>query len=132
MADAVSTQVLLNGTVYYTVHLTNLSDGTGESAVKKIDITALIGPNRLAPRALSLVEAKGAITGMAVKLYSNFGTGVKPFLIAAGSPLHICLVNEGGIPDVGSGTNDGSLMLTTVGAASGSTYDLTLTFRLLP
>ena len=41
MADTVSTQVLTDTTgVKYAVKLTNYSDGTGETLVKKIDASA--------------------------------------------------------------------------------------------
>ena len=44
MADAVSTQVLLDGERQYIAKFTNISDGTGESKVTKIDVSAL-APN---------------------------------------------------------------------------------------
>jgi hypothetical protein len=40
MADAVTTEILQNGDRYAIVKFTNYSDGTGESAVTKIDATS--------------------------------------------------------------------------------------------
>jgi len=41
MADTVNTSVLRNVGRHYSVHLTNECDGTGESAVAKVDISTL-------------------------------------------------------------------------------------------
>ena len=41
MADAVTSQTLAEGDKIAVVKLTNISDGTGESSVKKIDVSAL-------------------------------------------------------------------------------------------
>ena len=44
MADAVTTQVLQDGEHLYVAKFTNISDGTGESKVTKVDVSAL-NPN---------------------------------------------------------------------------------------
>lgn len=44
MADAVTSQTLFDGPRNVVMKFTNLSDGSGESAVKKVDVTAL-SPN---------------------------------------------------------------------------------------
>ena len=44
MADAVTTQVLQDGERQYIAKFTNISDGTGESKVTKIDVSTL-NPN---------------------------------------------------------------------------------------
>jgi len=44
MADAVTSQLLFDGPRNVVMKFTNLSDGTGESAVKKVDVTTL-SPN---------------------------------------------------------------------------------------
>ena len=44
MADAVTTQVLEDGERLYIAKFTDISDGTGESAVLKIDVSTL-NPN---------------------------------------------------------------------------------------
>jgi hypothetical protein len=43
MADAVTSQTLFDDGGHVVVHLTNVSDGTGESAVIKVDASPLIG-----------------------------------------------------------------------------------------
>ena len=44
MADAVTTQVLQDGERLYIAKFTNISDGTGESEVTKVDVSGL-NPN---------------------------------------------------------------------------------------
>ena len=41
MADAVTTQVLQDGERLYIAKFTNISDGTGESEVTKVDVSGL-------------------------------------------------------------------------------------------
>jgi hypothetical protein len=41
MADAVTSTTIQDGEKDFIVQLTNVSDGTGESAVKKVDVSAL-------------------------------------------------------------------------------------------
>ena len=41
MADAVTSQTLVDGPKKAVLKFTNISDGTGESAVKKVDVSAL-------------------------------------------------------------------------------------------
>ena len=46
MADAVASQTIVDGSSYVAIKLTNISDGTGESAVTKIDVSALEADSR--------------------------------------------------------------------------------------
>lgn len=131
MADAVTTKTLFSGTNEVTIKITNISDSTGESGVKKLDISTLTGPNGVAPVHLSLLEATGAVNGMSVKVFSNKGTNPTTWLVASGVIQHLDYRPYSGVPDAGTGTNDGSVMVTTAGQAANSTYDLTLTFRML-
>jgi len=41
MADAVATQVILDGERLYIAKFTNISDGTGETGALKIDVSTL-------------------------------------------------------------------------------------------
>ena len=41
MADAVTSTTILDGDKDFIVQLTNVSDGTGESAVAKVDVSSL-------------------------------------------------------------------------------------------
>mgnify|MGYP003128809104 FL=1 len=41
MADAVTSQTIVDGAKTAVLKFTNVSDGSGESAVKKVDVSAL-------------------------------------------------------------------------------------------
>jgi hypothetical protein len=58
MADAVTTTTIQDGDRIAVIQLTNTSDGTGESAVTKIDVSGLAAnsSNKQACTALSLAE----------------------------------------------------------------------------
>ena len=66
MADAVNTDVVFNGPNDYHVRFTNISDGTGEAAVTKVDISTLTGPDGVnAPSALVVEEINWDVQGFA-------------------------------------------------------------------
>lgn len=130
MVDAVTTKVLHNGTSRYVVKLTNISDGTGENAVVKVDISTLTGPTGSAPTKIAIEKIEGVVSGMRVSLYWNHTSDV---LIATLEPSgQICLdwTAVGGLKDTGTG-EDGDILLTTTGHSSGDSYDLTLYCRLV-
>ena len=58
MADAVATQTISDGAQFATFKFTNVSDGNGESAVKKIDVSAL-GVNPVTKQSCSSVSIYG-------------------------------------------------------------------------
>lgn len=128
MADVVDTIVIRNTPRAYYARFTNVSDGTGESAVIKVDISTLTGPLAVAPTAVSLVEAQWDIQGFTcVKLFWDHTTDDE-MKILSGSGY----VNYENTPlmDPRSTGGTGDVLLTTVGGVSGDTYDITLGFRL--
>ena len=110
------------------IQLTNTSDGTGESAVKKVDVSAL-----------SANSAGQACTGvrLAKIVYSTFGMSVK--LLWDASTDTICwdlnadyttdedFTNFGGIRNTAGSGKTGDIMLTTTGHTSGDSYVIVLT-----
>ena len=109
---------------------TNISDGTGESAVAKVDVSGLnTNPSTgAACSRISIQRIWFSNIGMGFKLYWNASTNV----IVLEAPTDwsdtwdFSMGNEGksGIPNnAGSGVN-GDLLLTTVGHTSGDTYSM--------
>lgn len=129
MADAVSSQVLHNGTRKYIINIKNLSDGTGESAVTKVDISTLTGPKGVAPSKVAVEKITGQCTGMAVKLYYDRTTPVN-IAVVDGGEVELDYSYAGGMRDTGTG-NTGDILLTTTGHTAGDSYDLTLYLRLV-
>jgi len=129
MADAVTTQVLAEDKSLYEVVLTNISDGTGESAVTKVDVSAL-SP---ACDEVALVRCDYATDGMAVRLLWDATADTLALLIPQNQHGHFdfrksyrgCLRNNSGAGKTGD------VQLTTVGHTSGDTYWIKLLFRKL-
>lgn len=126
MADTVSTATLFNGTKKLVVHLMNLSDGTGESNVVKVDKSTFVGPKAGEPTYFILEKIKYNCLGMRVKLSVDRTSDVV-FAVLQGFG-EIDYKDVGGIVLSGSG-DTGDILLTTANQASGDSYDITLYLR---
>lgn len=127
MADTVDTAVIRNGKRDYTIRILNKSDGTGESGVTKVDISTLNAPNGAACTYTSILSIEGVVTGGEVYLAWDHTT---PDEIAYLSGfVHNDYSYEGGLVDPKSSGGTGDILLTAVGFAAGSGYDLTLRIR---
>jgi hypothetical protein len=126
MADAVSTTVIKNEGSEYVVHLTNASDGTGESNVVKVDKSTLT-VSGVEPSTLSLMSARWAIQGFAkVTLIWDHDTDVTA-MILTGSGFED-FSSFGGKQDAGTG-GTGDLLLTAPAGATTGSYDITLVLK---
>jgi hypothetical protein len=132
MADAITSQTIEDGGKNLIVKITNISDGTGESDVAKIDVSAL-SPNPVTGTACSRVSIQRiwfSNVGMGFKLLWNASTNKFIFQAPADwtDTWDFSMGNEGksGIPNnAGSGVN-GDLLLTTVGHTDGDTYSVVI------
>lgn len=130
MADTVDTNVIFNGNRIYAVRLTNVSDGTGEAAVVKVDISTLTGPNKSAPTAVKVREIQYNVQGFtSVRLFWDHTTDDEIAVIGTGTG-YMNYVGVGGLMDPRSTGGTGDVLLTTAGASSGATYDITLVLQL--
>jgi hypothetical protein len=131
MADVVATQVVFSGTKRYSVQFTNQSDGTGESDVKKIDLSTLVGNNGVVPTYFTVDEIEATVDGMTVELLI-MGTTPKVLAILAPGITKLNYREQGGLTIQNTGTNASDLAITTNGQASGSSYTVKLDIRLKP
>tara|TARA_R110002074_G_scaffold400734_1_gene596896 strand:+ start:702 stop:1109 length:408 start_codon:yes stop_codon:yes gene_type:complete len=128
MADAVSTTVLSDGTHRAIIQITNLSDGTGEAAVTKIDVSSL------APRAdgtacssVRIEKVAHSITGFTqVQLLWDASTDTVALALAEASNGHMDFSEFGGLSNTAGTGKTGDINLTTLGAASNDTYVIVL------
>ena len=126
MADTVTTKVLSTGPRYSVVHLTNISDGTGESLVAKVDISTLLLSNGLPCTKTALKEAQWSIQGFtSVRLYWDHTTDDTMAILGQGCG-YLDFGDLGNLGDPVSAGGTGDILLTTGGAVSGATYDITL------
>lgn len=130
MADTVDTLVLVSGQNRRAIRITNVSDGTGESAVSKIIKANFVGPDGVnAPGKLVLEEIQWSIQGFtSVRLFWAHTTPDEISVLGTGNG-YFNFRNVGGLVDPASAGGTGDLTVTTAGAVSGATYDITLIVR---
>lgn len=142
MADAVQSNVLWNpgsATVNqnakeYVIHLTCVSDATGETAVTKVDKSTLFSTAGIEPVALNVHRLEANVAGFnAVRLYWDHTTAQTIAVLGAG---HTVLDFTGqGLPsldfslallDPQTAGGTGDILLTSLGAAANASYDILL------
>ena len=127
MADAVTSQTIQDGNNTAVLKFTNVSDGTGESAVKKVDVSAL-EPNSKGDACTSVSVARiyWATRGMGVNIEFDASTNVLLTGLPADSTGDEYYDLFTGIPNnAGSGVT-GDIDFTTIGHSSGDTYSIIL------
>jgi hypothetical protein len=133
MADAVTNTELLDGRRKVILHMTNISDGTGESAVSKLDISASEAMDQATGKVstyMSVAEVEYDIFGFdSVRILADATTDQVLVLLPAGSGYKDFRHTGGVFPaNTGAAGFTGDILLTTGGTpASGDTYDITLT-----
>ena len=127
MADAVTSQTIIDGERNCIMKFTNVSDGTGESALAKVDVSALSSNSAgTACSEVRVLRISHAIVGMSVQLFLNATSNVLLMELAESSNGHMDFTDFGGLPNnAGSGKN-GDILFTTKGHSSGDTYSITL------
>lgn len=134
MSDAVTSRVISDSADEYLIHLTNISDGTGESAVIKADISTLLATDGAAPDALDILECRWAIQGFTSVRILWGTTSAVVALVLTGSGYDDFRGDafnraSNGLTDPRTATGERDILLTTNGGSSGATYDITLRLR---
>jgi len=126
MADAVTTNVLFSGINRYAARFTNISDGTGETNVVKIDISALPG----SPTRTAIEEVSWDVQGFsAIKITWDHSTDDTADVFSGRGARSYKDVSYLFDPASSGGTGD--VLFTTLGTnASGNTYDIVLVIQL--
>ena len=136
MADAVTSQIICDteGCKDILVKITNISDGSGESAVTKVDVSALAKnagyQKGESCSRVAIQEIYYDIFGMRVDLLWNASSNVICKVLGANGALssqgYMDFRDFGGLTNnAGSGVN-GDLLLTTTGHTSGDHYTIIL------
>lgn len=129
MVDSVTSEYIFSGQRRKLLHLTNISDGTGESGVVKVDLSAITFNNGVVPTGSAVDAVHYNIQGFAsVRLYWDHTTDDEIAILPAGQGS-IDWFAYGGKADPRSTGGTGDIILTTNGAAAGATYDITIEFR---
>ena len=130
MADAVTTQTLIDGPQTAVMKFTNISDGTGESAVTKVDVSAL-NPSADGDPCTGVVIERLWWQCIGMKVQILWDATADAFCIELGenqSGDHD-YTDFGGLTNNAGAGKTGDINFTTVGAGSGDTYTVIMYLR---
>ena len=128
MADAVTSQTLIDGARTTVMAFTNVSDGNGESAVAKVDASALQGMAGPGGSSVStdirISQVWDSVDGMNVDILWNASTNV--LALSLFSDGHLDFRSFGGLQNNAASGRDGDILFTTRNHSSGDTYSIIL------
>jgi len=125
MADTVATQTILDNETTYIAKFTNVSDGTGEDAVTKVDVSALNPACYL----VSIDEIIYSTHGAGVQILWDATTDVLAWMLPANSSGHLNFKQSGAPlvnPKASGYTGDIKFTLTGALASAGHGYSVIL------
>ena len=127
MADAVTSQTIIDGERNCVMKFTNVSDGTGESAVAKVDVSALASNSAgTACSEVRVMRVSHAVVGMSVQLFLDATSNVLLMELAESSNGHMDFKDFGGLSNNAGSGKTGDILFTTKGHSSGDTYSIVL------
>jgi hypothetical protein len=127
MADAVATQTLFDGERMAIMKFTDISDGTGETKVTKVDVSTLI-PNsfNLACTSVTIVKIHAFTHGLEVDMYWDATTDVLITTIPQNTMYSMDLTQFGGLWNNAGAGKTGDIQFSTRDASNGDTYTIIL------
>ena len=130
MANTVTTQTLVDDDQYAVIKFTNLSDGTAETNLKKVDVSTLRSKGDDACTEVAIEKIVADISGMTVKMLWDATANVFCHSVSESGTTDFrdhtgC---RGITNDAGAGKT-GDLLFTTVGHTNGDFYSITLYMR---
>ena len=125
MADAVASQVIQDGERLFIGTYTNISDGTGETAAVKINVSAL-NPNSFGSpcNGVKINKIWVQTINMALDLLWDATTDVLCESFPSNVLYEMRYHEFGGLPNNAGAGNTGNVLFTTVGATAGSRYTI--------
>ena len=135
MADAVAVRTIGETAKHIVVHCTNISDGTGESDVVKVDKSTLVASDGAEPAALDIDKIVWCCDGMAVRVEWDHSTDDLAIALSGSGSLDFTSGDLDTVPgncrlkDPRSSGGTGDILFTTTGHTSGDTYNVTLWLR---
>ena len=127
MADLVASQTLLDGERLFIGKYTNISDGTGETAVVKIDVTTLaVNAYGLACNGVKINKIWASTHGMEVRILWDASTDLMTWVIPQNVTYLMDFSSFGGLQNnAGTGVN-GKVLFTTSDMSAGDMYTIVL------
>ena len=128
MADTVTVQTIADTTgVKYVAKMTNISDGTGESLVKKIDASTTTFMSSSAKLSRVWYSVNTTNPKSAVELLWDGATNQT--MVILGGNGYINLYDAGNMSDNTATTPTGDVLLSTKNFANGDNYTIIVEFR---
>ena len=125
MADAVTSQTIFDGDRIAVMKFTNLSDGTGESAVVKVAVSALASSAfGKVCNGVTIERVNYTIGGMTVSVLWDATADVPTLILAPGQSVFDFTKIQ--IPNNSGAGKTGDILFTTSTAASGASYTIVL------
>lgn len=112
MADLVTTKILRNTDAAASILCCGASDGTGETAIQKVDISALV----MAASKVRITKMKWSIQSMTVQVLFDHSTDDSAAILSGQGELNAA--REAAITDPGSSGGTGDILFTTKVPAS--------------
>ena len=128
MADTVSSQTLLDGERLVIQKFTNISDGTGESNVVKVNVSAL-APNvqGVACTGVKINKIWSSCHGMDVQILWQASTSLLAWMLPQNTTYHMCFGEHfGGITNNAGAGKTGNIAFTTSDQSAGDMYTIVL------
>jgi len=131
MADTVATQILFQGDKVLVMKFTDASDGTGETAVKKVDVTTLATYQGKACTAVQIDKVYALTHGMEVRLLWEATANGTIMTIPQNVMQTMDFDQFGGLDNNTTTGKTGNILFTTLDASSGDSYTIILVMRKL-
>lgn len=126
MADAVASQTLIDGDRVAILKFTNISDGTGESGVVKVDVSALAAPAGKVCSTVSIDRVYASTVGMGVDILWDATTDLVTLTLGPDQFYEYQFDDIGGLWNNAGAGKTGDVLFTTVGASAGDRYTIIL------
>ena len=127
MADAVTSQTMVDNNTKAIILLTNVSDGVGESLVTKVNVANLAANAQgQACTGVSVQKIHTACHGMEFRLFWDATTDVIFFGSAQNSQFTFDFSNFGGLRNTSGTGKTGNILLSTADQTAGDTYTIIL------
>jgi hypothetical protein len=127
MADNVTSQTILDGERLVIQKFTNISDGTGEAAVVKVDVSTL-SPDSfgIAFTGVKINKIWSAAHGMEVRILWVATTNLLAWIVTSNGPYLMDFSSFGGISNNTGAGKTGDIAFTTHDQSAGDTYTIVL------
>lgn len=129
MADAVTTQTLFDGARVAVMKFTDVSDGTGESNVVKVNVSALSSYQGQACTAVDIDRVFASTHGMEVDIKWEATTNVLCMTVPQNTMQNWDMRDFGGLTNNAGTGKTGNVLFSTVDASAGDRYTIILVLR---